>query len=74
MSEPTDINARQANALLRSADKDTTARQRGYSHGKLPGAPSGVEVLHLTPEHWQNVGGMRPDMARPFGLASSLSG
>jgi predicted nucleic acid-binding Zn ribbon protein len=56
MTRPTDLLKRQADSLLRDADRGTTARKRGYSHGELPGAPPGVDEVHLTQEHWQNVG------------------
>jgi hypothetical protein len=55
---------RSAIAFLRPHDKGTTARERGYSHGELPGGPT----VHLDRLHLENVAG--PSVGIPGDLTA----
>ncbi len=55
---------RSAAAFLRAYDKGTTARERGYSHGELPGGP----MVHLERLHLENIAG--PTVGIPGDLSA----
>jgi len=58
---------RAARAFLKQHDDKASARERGYSHGELPGGPT----VHLQQGHWQNVPSAAASLVSEFGDLSA---